>query len=133
MVRQSKHTDIIFTGSLSGTNLAESFASADVFVFASQVETFGNVVLEAMASALPVVAYDYACAKQYLDAETAWLAPLGEPATLVQYIVNLPQNKRLHAMGMQAMKKVQQVGWQHPVQQLEHAFYRVVQQKTLTA
>lgn len=133
LVRQSKHTDIIFTGSLSGTNLAESFASADVFVFASQVETFGNVVLEAMASALPVVAYDYACAKQYLDAETAWLAPLGEPATLVQYIVNLPQNKRLHAMGMQAMKKVQQVGWQHPAQQLEHAFYRVVQQKTLTA
>ena len=133
LMNLARDSDIIFTGSLSGTNLAESFASADVFVFASQVETFGNVVLEAMASALPVVAYDYACAKQYLDAETSWLVPLGNKAQFKKKVFNLPHNKRLRVMGMQAMQNVQQVGWTHPVQQLEQAFYRVVKQKVLRA
>ena len=131
LVRLAKNTDIIFTGSLSGTSLAECFASANVFVFASQVETFGNVVLEAMASALPVVAFNYACAKQYLDSETSWLAPLGDRQQFVTHVLNLPSNKCLQKMGMQAMRKVQQVGWSHPVQQLESAFYRVIKQATL--
>ncbi|HAO58838.1 MAG TPA: glycosyltransferase family 1 protein, partial [Psychrobacter sp.] len=41
--------DIIFAGAQTGKDLSEHYASADVFVFASQVETFGNVVVEAMA------------------------------------------------------------------------------------
>jgi glycosyltransferase involved in cell wall biosynthesis len=45
-----------FTGYLRGDALAEAYASADVFVFPSTTETFGQVVLEAMASSLPVVA-----------------------------------------------------------------------------
>ncbi len=46
----------LFTGYLSGYALAAAYASADVFVFPGTHETFGNVVLEAMASGLPVVA-----------------------------------------------------------------------------
>jgi glycosyltransferase involved in cell wall biosynthesis len=45
-----------FVGYRSGDDLADHYAAADLFAFASQTETFGNVVLEAMASALPVVA-----------------------------------------------------------------------------
>ncbi len=45
-----------FVGYRSGTDLADHYAAADVFAFASLTETFGNVILEAMASALPVVA-----------------------------------------------------------------------------
>jgi glycosyltransferase involved in cell wall biosynthesis len=49
-------TPCLFTGYLRGTELAAAYASADLFVFPAANETFGNVVLEAMASGVPVVA-----------------------------------------------------------------------------
>jgi glycosyltransferase involved in cell wall biosynthesis len=49
---------VIFTGFLAGENLATAYASADVFVFPSTTDTFGNVVLEAQASGLPVIVSD---------------------------------------------------------------------------
>jgi phosphatidylinositol alpha 1,6-mannosyltransferase len=47
---------VTFTGYLRGQDLSAAYASADIFVFPGANETFGNVALEAMASALPVVA-----------------------------------------------------------------------------
>ncbi len=121
--------DIIFTGSLSGTALAQAYASADVFAFASQVETFGNVVLEAMASGLPVIAYDYACARLNLKPnETGWLSPLGQPEDLVGHIHRLPDLTTLRQMGEQARKATLNIGWQHPVQQFEQALYQVAKE-----
>jgi glycosyltransferase involved in cell wall biosynthesis len=49
---------VTFTGFLAGENLAAAYASADVFVFPSTTDTFGNVVLEAQASGLPVIVSD---------------------------------------------------------------------------
>lgn len=50
------HTPTVFTGYLQGEDLANAYAAADLFVFPAANETLGNVVLEAMASELPVVA-----------------------------------------------------------------------------
>src|SRR6266702_2398842 len=50
--------EAFFTGYLSGTELATAYASADIFVFPSTTDTFGNVILEAQASGLPVVVSD---------------------------------------------------------------------------
>jgi len=55
MERKLKDTPAVFTGYLDGEDLAQAYASADLFVFPSTTDTFGNVVLEAQASGLPVV------------------------------------------------------------------------------
>lgn len=61
-----EHPGFIYPGVLRGDELAEHYASADLFIFPSITETFGNVTLEAMASGLAVVAYDYAAARQHI-------------------------------------------------------------------
>lgn len=54
---KSRFPEAIFTGPKSGEELAAHYASADVFVFPSRTDTFGLVLLEAMASGVPVAAY----------------------------------------------------------------------------
>ncbi|MFN4225415.1 MAG: glycosyltransferase family 4 protein [Hyphomonas sp.] len=53
-----KYRDVVFTGAKFGDDLAACYASADVFVFPSLTDTFGLVVLEAMAAGTPVAAFD---------------------------------------------------------------------------
>src|SRR5690606_26563687 len=60
------HPEIILAGMRIGDDLASHYASADMFLFPSLTETFGNVTLEAMASGLCVVAYDYAAAAEVI-------------------------------------------------------------------
>ena len=52
----ARYPDVLFTGKRTGEALAECYASADVFVFPSRTDTFGMVLLEAMASGVPVAA-----------------------------------------------------------------------------
>jgi 1,2-diacylglycerol 3-alpha-glucosyltransferase/glucuronosyltransferase len=54
---KARYPDVTFTGKLTGEDLAEAYASADVFVFPSITDTFGIVLLEAMASGVPVAAF----------------------------------------------------------------------------
>lgn len=57
-----KYPVVHFSGMRQGDDLAAHYASADLFLFPSLTETFGNVVTEALASGLPVVAFDHAAA-----------------------------------------------------------------------
>lgn len=64
-----------FTGVLTGESLARAYASADIFVCPSETETFGNVVLEAMSSGLPVVVTDKWAPKELVeDGKTGFVA-----------------------------------------------------------
>nr|WP_298124138.1 glycosyltransferase family 1 protein [uncultured Pseudoxanthomonas sp.] len=61
-----EHPDFIFCGVQRGDALARHFASGDLFLFSSHSETFGNVTLEAMASGVPTVAFNYGAAREHL-------------------------------------------------------------------
>ncbi len=61
-----RHPEVRFVGTKHDVELARHYASADLFLFPSLTETFGNVVSEALASGLPVVAFDYAAASSLI-------------------------------------------------------------------
>ncbi len=63
---EREHPDFVFCGMQRGEALARHFASADLFLFPSRSETYGNVTLEAMASGVPTVAFDYGAARECL-------------------------------------------------------------------
>lgn len=78
------HPEIVFAGTRKGADLARHYASGDIFLFASTTETFGNVVTEAMASGLGVLAFDYAAPHRFIrPGETGWLAPFGDEAAYI--------------------------------------------------
>jgi glycosyltransferase involved in cell wall biosynthesis len=62
--------DAVFTGYLTGLELATAYASADVFAFPSTTDTFGNVIIEAQASGVPVVVSDSGGPKELVDDKT---------------------------------------------------------------
>jgi len=116
--------DAVFTGMLTGQRLAAHYASSDVFFFASEVETFGNVVLEAMASSLAIVAYNYAGAGQLVTHnQQGLLARLGDRQEFLNIAKQLPSLTRLKEMGQKAWQVSQQQQWSEPVNQLEKVFY----------
>lgn len=78
---QRTHPDFVFAGLQLGESLARHYASADLFLFPSLTETFGNVTLEAMASGIATVAFDYGAAREHLrDAEHGACVPFGNEA-----------------------------------------------------
>lgn len=114
--------DAIFSGMQTGEQLAQHYASADVFLFASEVETFGNVVLEALASGLPVLAYDYACAALTIQPGiNGWHCVPGNAKQFQHCAAQLPALNQLQQMGREASKTAQQFGWSMAIDQFELA------------
>jgi glycosyltransferase involved in cell wall biosynthesis len=87
-------------------------------------ETFGNVTLEAMASGLPVLAYDYAAAGQLIrSGENGLLARFGDEAGFIGQAVRLA-TEREHALRMaqKARETANELGWERIVTQVESVF-----------
>jgi len=85
---ETEHPGFVYAGARLGEDLARHFASADVFVFPSLTETYGNVVLEAMASGLAVAAFDYAAPRLLIESgSNGWLAPFGDEAEFARIAV----------------------------------------------
>ncbi len=94
---QRKMKDAVFTGKLTGEALSKVFASADVFAFPSVTETFGNVILEAMASGLPVVAARAGGPADIVrHGETGFLSAPGDAKEMYDYIKILLSDDLLH-------------------------------------
>jgi glycosyltransferase involved in cell wall biosynthesis len=93
-----------FTGFLSGQDLAEAYASSDLFVFPSQTDTFGNVVLEAQASGVPVIVTDKGGPQENMKpGETGFVVPGGDLEALNRAIIELGRDpERRDAMGREA-------------------------------
>jgi len=87
---QRQRPDAIFTGFYTGVNLARHYASGDLYLHASNTETFGNVITEAMASGLAVSAFDYAAAHEFIrHGENGLVAPVGQESAFFENAVRL--------------------------------------------
>jgi glycosyltransferase involved in cell wall biosynthesis len=110
---EKAHSDLVFCGMRTDTDLAAHYASADVFLFPSETETFGNVTLEAMASGLVVVAYDYAAARIHVaHGESGTLVPRGDAHAFVEGAAALARGPEcLSAMRRCARAHAASVDW----------------------
>ncbi len=104
--------NVIFTGEKRGEELAQIYASADAFVFPSGTETFGNVVLEAMASGLPVICTDSGGVTDYtVPDENALVCRYRDPASLSGAILELLDPSLRDRIGSQALRTAKSRSW----------------------
>jgi glycosyltransferase involved in cell wall biosynthesis len=113
--------EAIFCGSQRGEALASHYASGDVFLFPSLTETFGNVVLEALASGLGVVAYDQAAAAQHIrHGYNGVLAmPGDEEAFCDAARWLLEERETLRCVRLNARQHASRQGWGAIIEQFE--------------
>ena len=125
----ARHPDAIFAGMRVGEDLATHFASGDMFLFPSLTETYGNVTVEAMASGLAVVAYDYAAAAEHIrHGYNGLLADYDDTVGFVRLAADLLTDPlRIDEFARHARHTAEGLTWDRVVQQLEAVFLSVAQ------
>ena len=105
--------DAVFLGYLTGEALAKAYASADVFVFPSTTDTFGNVVIEAQASGLPVIVSDLGGPKELVeDGVSGIVTKAHDTDDFARAINRLAGDPKLRArMGEKARQSVVDRSW----------------------
>lgn len=109
-----------FLGELDRGALARAYASADLFLYPSTTETFGNVTLEAMASGLPTICADATGSDALVvRGQTGELAPPGDVAAFVDAITPLLRDaERRRSMGRAARARALEHTWDRAIEQL---------------
>ena len=118
---QAAHPDHYFAGQRIGEDLAAHFASADLFLFPSLTETYGNVVAEAMASGLPVLAYRSAAAAELIASGDNGLTVMpGDELAYIQGALEiLADPGALRLMGQRARQTILPRSWERVVDAFE--------------
>ncbi len=122
----------IFTGIKRGADLAQHYASADIFVFPSLTETFGNVTIEAMASGLAVVAYRHAAAGELIQPGVNGLTvePENETAFISGVMDTVMNKTSINEYGQAAIATAGQHAWEEIVSRTEFIFKEVIEGHT---
>lgn len=125
---QKQYPNVIFAGMRTGEDLAAHYASGDVFLNASLTETYGNVTVEAMASGLAVLAYDYASARQHIRHDVnGLLVPFNDTTAFFEQAVALIQiPDRIQRLRNRARQTVEQLTWMAVMGQLENVLSDIV-------
>jgi glycosyltransferase involved in cell wall biosynthesis len=108
-----EHPDFIFCGLQRGAEVARHFASADLFLFPSHSETFGNTTLEAMASGIAAIAFDYGAAREHLHHGIDGMAVDNDADFIVAATKLATDDALRRAMGERARQSMQRL---HPEQ-----------------
>ncbi len=133
-LRASAPLDVTFLGNLDRRqSLPQLYASADAFLFASHTETLGLVILEAMASGLPVVAAPAGGVADHLrdDVNGMAYAP-GDVAAMADAMVRLattPTHTRRLAAG--ARQTAEELSWDAELDRLVESYRSLVAEKTV--
>ena len=125
---QAQCPEAVFAGFRTGTDLAEHYASADLFLFPSLTETFGNVTLEAMASGVPVVAFEHAAAKELItNQQHGLLAPAGQTREFIAQAMVVAANAPLRQlMQSQVRNRAMEMGWVAIMEKLESVYSSLI-------
>lgn len=125
---QARLPQAVFAGTRTGHDLAAHYASADLFVFPSLTETYGNVTAEALSSGLPVIAFDYAAASQLIQQDlNGCLVPFADTQAFVQKVVDLGVDRRLReSMAVHARQSALGLSWDAVTAQFEAQLFEVV-------
>ncbi len=132
---QQRCPDAVFAGVRRGEDLAMHYASADVFLFPSLTETFGNVLPEAMASGLAVLGHRYAAAAQLVrDDENGLVVPFGDDGAFVHAASTLAgQRDRIRGLGSAARVTALDQDWARVVAAVESEYLSAMAEGGLQA
>ncbi len=110
----------IFTGHLDGAALSAAYASSDLFLFPSESEAFGNVIVEAMASGLPVVcASGSGSSSHVVGNRSGLLAAPGDADAFLKQVLRLIKNREERIMmGFHARRQSESYDWRRTLDQL---------------
>lgn len=127
-------TRTTFHGFLHGDELAAAYASSDLFVFPSTTETLGLVLLEAMASGLPVVAAASGpTLEQIDDGHNGFLFDPLREGEFARKVLSLTDEAELRRAGERAFRAAAELGWDGPSRQLLDVYRTALRVRTVRA
>ena len=123
---RAENPDFLFAGMRTGEDLAAHYASADLFVFPSLSETFGNVTMEALASGLAVLAFDYAAAREHIvHGHNGLVAPCDDELAFRRHALRLAGSvEEVRKLRLRARQTAERLSWSKAFDDLEKSMVK---------